>query len=120
MKKRLITICFMLGLIVNSLVSQTVIWSENFEAGWGSWWADNGVWDVGVPTSGPEATHSGIHCAGTILDGNYPNDANTRLISPTISLPAVTGDETISLKFWQWFDIENDDDQIFLQISENY
>ncbi len=25
-----------------------VVFSEGFDAGWGNWWAGNGVWDVGA------------------------------------------------------------------------
>lgn len=32
-----------------------------------NWSADNGVWEIGVPSSGPEECHSGTNCAGTIL-----------------------------------------------------
>jgi hypothetical protein len=78
-----------------------IILEQDWEAGIGSWYADNGLWEVGVPTVGPTSTHSGINCAGTVLGGNYPPNANTRLISPSISLPTPTGGEIIQLKFWQ-------------------
>ena len=80
-----------------------VIISEDFEFGWGLWSADNGVWQVGVPTVGPAACQSGANCAGTVLNGNYPSDTDSRLISPPVDLPAVTGNEEIYLRFWQWF-----------------
>ena len=114
----------MITLMVTSVTffAQTereTVFSEDFEGGWGSWSADNGVWDVGIPIVGPPSTHSGAICAGTILDGNYPDYANTILISPPISLPTPSVEETIQLKFWQWFSIENGDDQGFVQISVN-
>ncbi len=28
-------------------------WTGDFECGWGDWYTDNGVWEVGTPTSGP-------------------------------------------------------------------
>ncbi|MFB1490661.1 MULTISPECIES: hypothetical protein [unclassified Thiocapsa] len=34
--------------------AQTLL-QEGFESGWGSWFADNGVWEVGTPTAGPAA-----------------------------------------------------------------
>ncbi len=76
--------------------------SGNFEGGLGSWWVDNGIWEVGTPTSGPNGAYSGSDAAGTVLDGNYPN-TDSRLISPSILLPTIgTGDE-IHLRFWHWF-----------------
>jgi len=116
--KVFILCAFVIVSFTNTGLSQTVF-SEDWESGIGSWFADNGVWEVGVPTVGPSSTHSGINCAGTVLNGNYPNNANTRLISPSITLPIPSGGETIQLKFWQWFIIENNLDQGVLQISEN-
>ena len=82
--------------------------TEDFEPGWGDWSTDNGVWQVGTPTAGPEYCHSGVNCAGTNLDGNYPNNTDSRLISPSIQLPAVSGDEEIHLRFWHWFSYRDD------------
>ncbi|MCF8357088.1 MAG: choice-of-anchor J domain-containing protein [Melioribacteraceae bacterium] len=114
-----LTLVIMLLLCSISFLYADVVWSEDFESGWGSWWADNGVWDVGIPSVGPVNTHSGQNCTGTVLDGNYPSNANTRLISPEITLPTISGDESILLKYWQWFEIENEDDQGIVQISIN-
>ena len=80
-----------------------VVFQEDFEAGWADWSADNGVWQVGTPTAGPSACQGGAQCAGTVLDGNYPGDTDSRLISPSIQLPAVNTGEEIQLRFWQWF-----------------
>ncbi len=79
-----------------------VVFFEDFESGWGSWYADNGVWEIGIPTIGPQNTHSGQNCAGTDLDANYPLFANTRLVSPQITLPS----GHIRLKFWHWYEME--------------
>ena len=44
----------------------------NFEFGIGDWSADNGLWEVGIPTVGPDSNaHSGQNCVGTLLGGNY-------------------------------------------------
>jgi hypothetical protein len=77
---------------------------ENFELGVGDWSADNGLWEVGIPTDTLclDSAHSGFKCAGTILAGNYPSDANTRLISPEISLTPKPGMGP-ELYFWHWF-----------------
>jgi hypothetical protein len=77
--------------------------SQDWDLGIGDWYADNGVWEVGTPTAGPESCHSGSQCAGTVLGGNYPFDTSSRLISPTILLPAVSGTDEIYLRFWHWF-----------------
>lgn len=41
-------------------------------AGWNEWTAEQGVWEVGVPTSGPGAAHSGSNCVATVLGGELP------------------------------------------------
>ena len=105
-----------------SLVAQPII-NQDFESGIGNWWVDNGLWEVGIPTVGPQSTHSGVRCAGTVLSGNYTSNANTRLISPQIILPALSSGEYIKLKFWYWFRLDEDSfygyDQGFVQISVN-
>ena len=42
--------------------SQTVF-TEDWESGIGTWYADNGLWEVGIPIVGPVSTHSGVNCA---------------------------------------------------------
>ena len=77
--------------------------SGGFETGWGDWFADNGVWEVGTPSIvGPSACHTGTVCAGTILAGNHPPNTASRLIFPDIQLPTVTGLNEIHLRFWDW------------------
>ena len=78
---------------------------ERFEGDWRGWSAENGVWEIGIP-SDPPGTHGDDgdeKCAGIVLNGNYPNDTDTRLISPSIKLDPVSGDEQIHLGFWHWF-----------------
>ncbi|MCG8608526.1 choice-of-anchor J domain-containing protein, partial [bacterium] len=89
---------------------------EDFELGVGNWSADNGLWEVGVPGVGPPAANSGKNVAGTVLNGNYPDHANTRFISPEITLTTQTG-RTPLLCFWHWF--RNTDDEGRVQISAN-
>ncbi len=80
----------------------TDIYSYGFENSWNGWYADNGVWEVGTPGApGPDAAHSGSSCAGTVLTGEYPN-TSSRLISPSIVLPAIGAGEEIQLWYWQW------------------
>ncbi len=113
-KKTILTSILMLVLAVclNSIPASAFdvpIYEENFEGSSG-WSAENGVWEVGVPSSGPGESHDGIQCAGTVLGGDYYNDTDSRLIVPYqfpweqgIELPNVVGDEELHLRFWQWF-----------------
>jgi len=93
---------------------------QDWESGWGSWYADNGQWEVGEPTVGPDSSYSPDSCAGTILNGNYASFTDSRLISPQILLPTLSEDQRIRLRFRQWFRIENDvfgdDDVGYLQV----
>lgn len=102
----------------NAQTKETVI-IEDFESGWGNWWADNGIWDVGTSTIGSDNPHTGQRCGGTVLNNSYPNYADTRLVSPNIYLTNVNGNEKIQLKFLQLFDIENENNQGFVQIFVN-
>lgn len=98
----------------------TIIFEQNWEGGIGAWFASNGVWEVGTPTVGPPGAFSGQNCAGTILGGNYPSGANTRLespISPSIQLPSLAPGESILLKFRHWY--RNADDNGRVEISVN-
>ena len=120
-----ILICLFIALLLpNVVLSQQIdtLWSEDWESGIGFWYADNGVWDVGSPGAGPATCYSGTQCAGTIPNGNYPNSANSRLISPQISLPSLSSNEKLKLKFWHWFWIDNnpyDYDYGYVQISQD-
>jgi len=79
------------------------IFEYDFEEGWGDWYTDNGVWEIGSATAGPGASHGGDQCAGTVLSGDYPEYTDSRLISPSITLSSVSGDEELSIRFWHWF-----------------
>jgi hypothetical protein len=97
-------------------ISAQVIFSETFEVGWGPWSADNGVWGVGVPTAGPSSCFDGTQCAGTVLEGNYPEFTDSRLISPSIQLPNLAANGEIHLRFSHWFSYALND-QGMVQIS---
>ncbi len=93
-----------------SAVGSTVFQCD-FESGLGGcggWSIDQGVWQLGQPTPQP-AAHSGFWCAATVLNGNYPNGANTRLSSASIALPPLSGCESLQLRFWHWYRIWLDD-----------
>src|SRR6185295_18659912 len=76
---------------------------EGFEGGLGDWSVDQGVWQIGVPTSGPGSAHTGSNVAATVLSGNYPAFQDSRLISPAVVLPSVGAGEVLQLRYWEWF-----------------
>ncbi len=99
---------------------QEIIVQDDFEAGWGDWYSDNGLWDLGTPTVGPAAAHSGANCMGTVLDGDYPYGPDSRLISGPIVLPDIADDEEIILIFWHAFHWSHADfGEIQIKVFEN-
>jgi hypothetical protein len=89
-----------------SVVTNTALVNnpENFEAGAGDWSVDAGTWEIGKPTVGPSAAHGGTNCAGTLLAGNYPNNVDSRLITPSFIVPTAS---SATLNFWSWFSFNN-------------
>ncbi|MBE0566891.1 MAG: T9SS type A sorting domain-containing protein [Krumholzibacteria bacterium] len=87
-------------------LAQTIIYQEGFGGGSPGWYPDNGVWQIGEATVGPVG--SGV-VAGTVLGGNYPFQAYSRLISPWITLPASPQDGALWLRFSQWFNLHTSD-----------
>ena len=69
--------------------AQTITWQENWEspAAQDDWYADLGIWEIGRPTSGLGPDHGGSNCAATVLDGDYPEDRRSRLVSAPILVP---------------------------------
>lgn len=93
------------------------VFEENFETGASSW-TKAGSWAIGTPTTGPSGGHSSLNCAGTNLSGYYQNNANDRLISPTIALPVLTHpSDELKINFWEWFSIESGYDHGIVEIS---
>ena len=88
-----------------------VPYNDDFESGLGHWFASNGVWQVGEsPTAGPRSCFGDSEsCAGTVLDGNYPDWVDSRLISPSLQLPELVDGEELHLRFWHWFSINHHD-----------
>jgi len=101
------TTLFAILLLCSTYAQQNgILWAEDFEGDWTqNWYVDNGIWEVGVPGSGPSAAYQGIKCAATILNGEYPNDADTRLIRNT-SFIIPDDSESPRLRFWHWFDFD--------------
>ncbi|MDP2362343.1 MAG: choice-of-anchor J domain-containing protein, partial [Ignavibacteria bacterium] len=87
----------------NTTLSQT--WTEDWEGNWTNYWGISaGSWQVGIPTSGPGVAHSGQNCAATILTGNYPPNAYTRL-ERVQSFVVPNANQNPHLRFWHWFSI---------------
>ena len=74
---------------------------EGFETGFGDWSVEGGVWQMGIPTSGPTGVFEGEAVAGTILNGNYPNGTKSRLVSPEFRVPSAFTAPQISFREWQ-------------------
>ncbi len=96
------------SIIGRALASPLPVATETFESGIGDWYADQGQWEVGAPTAIGSA-HGGNSCAGTVLGGNYASSANSRLISPSMTLPTASGPGTLGLRFWHWFSLWTSD-----------
>lgn len=83
---------------------------ESFEFSWGDWDTDNyALWQIGTPVSGPPVNSSGLrafsytNCAATVLGGNYPANSSGRLITPSLTVPALNPGDLSVLRFWQWY-----------------
>src|SRR5699024_8399940 len=82
----------------------TVGYFEDFEdtaAGWTTF-GENGVWERGIPTSGPEEAVSGENVYATNLDGDYPTRMDGTLLMPAIQLPE--GESYLQFKSWHNFE----------------
>ncbi|HEB76618.1 MAG TPA: hypothetical protein ENJ04_09725, partial [Nitrospirae bacterium] len=102
---------------ITKIAASKYVFFEDFEDGIGLWWASNGIWEVGVPTSGPGEAYSDSNLVATVLDGNYPDNVNSRFVSPSIVLPDIATGEEINLRFWHWFALGGYDNAQ-VQVSE--
>ncbi len=78
---------------------------ESFEKGLGNWSVYRGNWVVGTPQGGPGRAHGGTNCAALVLNGSYPANSSTALISPRTVVPAAVNNPR--LRFWHWFSIDS-------------
>jgi hypothetical protein len=91
---------------------------EDFEDTAGAsdrWVADKGSWEIGRPSAGPGAAHSGQQCLATVLGGDYPHRASTTVCGPLVTIPPAALNPR--LQFYHWFEIENGDDYGIVRIT---
>jgi len=75
---------------------------QDWESGLGDWTIENNVWEIGYPSNvGPSSPHGGDSCIGTVIDGDYPGSAISRLISPEFVVP--NSDSIPRLRFWHYY-----------------
>lgn len=93
---------------------------ETVDLDWDGWYPSQGLWELGEPSSGITSAYSQHRCFGTVLDGNYPYDAHSRLISPYITLPPSPLDGKLFFSFKQYVSLGsyNGTDQGKLQIND--
>ena len=71
---------------------------ERDASGWTVSADNDGCWQLGVPTYGPQ---NSTRCWGTVVDGRYPDGASASLVSPEITLR-----EDPTIVFRHWYDIQ--------------
>ena len=84
---------------------------ENGENGW-THGGTNDIWQLGTPTSGPGAAHSGNNVWATNLSGNYNNNVDCWLLSPPIRIT-----EPCELTFYQYFQSESYYDGAIVEVT---
>ena len=99
----------------------TLLHHIHFENGIGNWSAENGIWEAGSPVAGPDSAYQGSGVAATILNGEYPANTSSRLVSPNYILPSKEslngGRLRLSLKHWYSMS-SNDTGQIQISINQ--
>ncbi len=94
------------------ILKQIPEFTGDFEGGWGDWSASQGVWQIGAPEAGPGACLAGASCAGTVLNGDYVQFTDSRLVSASVRLPDDPGSELNVLRFWHWYSYANDSGKV--------
>lgn len=79
-------------------------------------WESSGGWERGIPTGagGPTGAYSGANCWGTVLSGNYANNACYNL---DLDMGLVVMDASATVEFWAWFDTEASYDGCNFKVS---
>lgn len=95
---------------------QTLLFFEDFESFPDGW--DLGLWEIGVPLSGPFSAISSDSVLATNLDGLYQGSSTYTLITNDYELPTLSFDASVlSLEYWEWFQIETGYDEGRIEIS---
>ena len=97
------------GTAMAQIGNHTIVYSEDFETGFGAWASTAGEWEVGMPTAGPGEAYAGSGCAATSLGGNYAYAIYSRLQSPWVTLPANPTDGALWLRIWHYFNLSASD-----------
>jgi subtilisin family serine protease len=85
---------------------------ESFEGSNGGYTGE-GVWEWGQPTSGPNGAYDGNNVWGTVLAGQYPNNADDALYTPFYEIDGANA----VLSFYHWYNMENNYDGGNLHVS---
>lgn len=103
-----------------TVVRPATVFSDNFDGSSDNGWMHSGTrdeWERGIPAgTGPASAVSAPNVWGTDLDNSYENGASASLVSPTIDLGAV---DHATLLFDQWFEIETNYDNGYVEISSD-
>ncbi|MDZ7694228.1 MAG: T9SS type A sorting domain-containing protein [Balneolaceae bacterium] len=94
----------------------TVVFENSFESGLENWNV-TGSWAVGEPTSGPNSGFNSLNTAGTNLTGDYSDNADDSLTTPSITLPSISDSQSLTLQFMEWFELESGFDYGYIEIS---
>jgi hypothetical protein len=113
------------ALIVFSVRSETVLYSDGFETSNGGYkhFGTFDTWEWGAPSAsfspGPRAAHSGSKCWGTDLDDTVPFNSTAYLTSPGIYLPPLAENEVVRVRFFAWIAVDFMFDRGEFQISSD-
>ncbi|MDD5087409.1 MAG: immune inhibitor A, partial [bacterium] len=79
-------------------------------------WVSSGGWERGTPTGagGPTGAYSGANCLGTVISGDYANNA---CYSMDLDMGFVVMNAAATVEFWAWFDTELNYDGCNFKVS---
>jgi len=90
--------------------NETIVYAYGFENGYEGWWVENGQWEIGRSTVGPDnSCFQSLQCAGTVLSGPYSDYVEGRLISPAIAIPKLGDYKRVQFKFVHWYALHLND-----------
>ncbi|HRZ41405.1 MAG TPA: T9SS type A sorting domain-containing protein [Bacteroidales bacterium] len=100
--------------------SQGIIppYQEGFDVPNPAWTTDTTIWQQGAPTASIiDTPWSGTGVYATVLNGDYPNNAETYLYSPSFDLSSFNPIDTIKLSFYHWMAVADVNDYGQVQYS---